>query len=177
VGDSQPRRLEERIARELGLIVLMVALALLQVTLFQLPLGFPVPIVLIAIICRTVIGTSSAFPDSGVSVALRWALYAGLTLDLLTTTPIGSHPFALLITATLVALTTRRLSAERIFIPLLATLCGALIYEAILALLILPQPIDWSAYARVVLLPTMLIAIIPALPIFFMMRWALRRQI
>lgn len=155
----------------------MVALALLQVTLFQLPLGFPAPIILIAVVCRTLLGTNSAFPDNGVSIALRWALYAGLTLDFLTTTPIGSHAFALVLTAALVALATRRLSAERIFIPLLATLCGALLYETVLALLTLPQPIDWGAYARVVLLPTMLIALIPTLPIFVALRWALRREI
>ncbi len=177
MGDSQPRRLEERIARELGLIALMVALALTQVTLLQLPLGFPIPLVLIAVVCRMLIGMSSAFPDSGVSIALRWALYGGLTLDLLATTPLGSHAFALLLTALLIALATRRLSAERIFIPLLATLCGALIYEITLALLTMPQPIDWPAYAQVVLLPMMLIALIPTLPIFFLLRWALRRQI
>jgi hypothetical protein len=41
----------------------------------------------------------------------------------------------------------------------------------------LPQPIDWSAYSQVVLLPTMLIALIPTLPVFFILRWALRRQL
>lgn len=175
MGDSQPRRLEERVARELGLIGLMAMLALLQVTLLQLPLGFPVPLVLIAVVCRTLLGASSAFPDSGVSVALRWALYAGLTLDFLATTPLGSHAFALLLTVAVVAFATRRLSAERVFLPILATLCGTLIYETVLALLTVPQPIDWAAYTQVVLLPTALIALIPALPVFFFLRWALRR--
>jgi rod shape-determining protein MreD len=177
VGDSQPRRLEERVAREIGLIALMIALALIQVTVLQLPLGFPVPIVLIAVICRTLLGLNAPAPDSGVATALRWALYGGLTLDVLATTALGTHALALLLTALVVTVATRRLSGERVFIPLLATFVGALIYEGTLALLTQPQPIDWAAFARVVLLPTTLVALIPTLPVFFVMRWALRRQI
>lgn len=177
MGDSQPRRLEERLAFELGTILLMVAAALLQVTLLQLPLGFPVPLILILIVSRTLVALSSLDPDEGVLIALRWAIYAGLTLDLLANVRFGSHVLALLVVVIVVALTMRRFSAERIIIPLVAVMGSTLIYESLLALLIAPQPLDWAIYARIVLIPTMLIALIPTLPIFLGLRWALRRQL
>jgi len=155
----------------------MVALAVAQVTLLATPLGFSAPLVLVLAICRTLIGIGSAFPDSGVSAGMRWALYGGLALDLLAATPIGSHALAYLLACLAVAAATRRLRVERPLIPLLAVLAGALIAETTLALLTQPAPLDWPIYARVVLLPAVLAALIPALPIFFGLRWVLRGEL
>ncbi len=177
MGDSQPRRLEEALAQEAGRILALAALAIVQVTLLATPLGFSAPLVLVAVICRTLIGMGSAFPDLGLSRALRWALYGGLTLDLLTGTPLGTHALALLLAALAVALATRRLRVERPAVPLMAVLLAALIYEATLALLTQPGPIEWLSYAQVVILPAVLVALIPALPIFFLLRWILRSQL
>ncbi len=177
MGDSQPRRLEELIAREVGLILLMVALATLQVTLLTTPLGFSAPLVLVLAISRTLIGVGSAFPDSGVSAGMRWALYGGLALDLLAATPLGSHALGTLLACLAVAASTRRLSVERPLIPLLAVLVGALIAETTQALLTHPGPIEWPIYARFVLVPALLAALIPTLPIFFGLRWLLRGEL
>ena len=177
MGDSQPRRLEERLAREAGLILLMIGLAVVQVTLLTTPLGFSAPLVLVLAISRTLIGVGSAFPDSGVSAGMRWALYGGLALDLLAAAPLGSHALGALLACLAVAAITRRLRIERPLIPLLAVLLGALIAETTQALLTQPGPIEWPVYARFVLLPAVLAALVPTLPIFFGLRWILRGEL
>ncbi len=177
MGDPQPRRLEELLARELVLIVCIGTLALAQVTLMPTPLGFSAPLMLVLTICRTLIGVGSAFPDSGVIRGLRWSLYGGLSLDILTTTPLGSHALAMLLSAFVVAASTRHLRIEGPLLPILAVLVGSLIYESVLALLLQSPPIDWGNIARVTLIPGVLVALILALPVFFILRWMLRAQI
>jgi rod shape-determining protein MreD len=177
LGDSQPRRLEELLARELGLILTIGALALVQVTLLATPLGFSAPLLLVLSLCRTLVGVGSAFPDSGVMRGLRWSLYSGLSLDILAATPLGSHALAMLLAAFAVAASTRRLRIEGPLLPLLAVLVGSLIYESVLALLLQPGPINWDSTTRVALVPGMLVAIILALPAFFALRWMLRGQL
>lgn len=177
MGDSQPRRLEEALAREAARALALVALALVQVTLLATPLGFAAPLVLVTVICRTLLGVGAAFPDVGLGRALRWALYGGLTLDVLTGTPLGAHALALLLAALAVATATRRLRVERPMIPLIAVLAAALIYEVTLALLTQSGPIEWRSYAQVVILPVVLTALIPTLPLFFLLRWLLRGQL
>ena len=177
MGDSQPRRLEELLVRELGLILALVALALVQATLLTIPLGFSAPLLLVLTVCRTLVGVGSAFPDSGVMRGLRWGLYGGLALDIFGATSIGSHALALLLAAFAVAATTRRLRIEGPLIPLLAVVLGAMIYELTLAFLTQPAPIEWSSYVRVVILPALLIDLILTLPCFFGLRWLLRGQL
>ncbi|MEI8167740.1 MAG: rod shape-determining protein MreD [Chloroflexales bacterium] len=177
MGDSQPRRLEEILAFEAARIFALVALALVQVTLCATPLGFTVPLVLVVVICRTLLGIGSTFPDRGLSHALRWALYGGLALDVASGTVLGAHALAVLLAATVVAAAARRLRIERPIIPLLALLVASLIYETTLALLTQPNPIEWRSYALVVILPALFAALIPALPVFFLLRWLLRNQL
>lgn len=177
MGDSQPRRLEELLAREVGLILIIGALAMIQVTLLITPLGFSAPLMLVLVICRTLIGVGSAFPDSGVIRGFRWALYGGLALDILAATPLGSHVLALLAAAFVIAAATRRLRVDRPLLLLLAIMVASLIHDAVLALLIQPQPIDWASTARVAAVPGMLLALIMTLPAFFVLRWLLRGQL
>jgi rod shape-determining protein MreD len=177
LGDYQSRRLEELLARESGLIVLIGALALAQVTLLVTPLGFSAPLLLVLAICRILLGVGSAFPDNGVLRGLRWSLYGGLALDILAGTALGSHALALLLAAVAVAAATRRLRIEGPLLPLIAVLVSSLIYEVILALLLQPGPIDWVSTARVALIPSLLMALIITLPIFFVLRWILRGQL
>jgi rod shape-determining protein MreD len=148
-----------------------------QVTLLPTPLGFSAPLILVLAICRTLIGVGSAFPDNGVIRGLRWALYGGLSLDILAATPLGSHALAILLAALAVAATTRRLRIEGPLLPLVAMLVASLIYEGTLALLFLPRPISWESTARVALIPGTLVALILTLPTFFVLRWMLREQL
>ncbi|MEI8306442.1 MAG: rod shape-determining protein MreD [Chloroflexales bacterium] len=177
MGDSQPRRLEELLARELGLILCIGALALAQVTLLPTPLGFSAPLILVLAICRTLIGVGSAFPDIGVIRGLRWSLYGGLSLDILAATPLGSHALATLLATFAVTVLTRRLRIEGPLLPILAVCVGSLIYEVVLALLLQPGPINWVSTVQVALVPGVLVALILTLPVFFVLRWMLRAQL
>jgi rod shape-determining protein MreD len=177
VGDSQPRRLEELLARELGRILALALLALVQVTLLSTPLGFAAPLLLVLVICRTLLGVGGAYPDVGLGRAVRWALYGGIALDILAATPLGAHALALLLAFLVVATLSRRLRVERLLVPLAAAVVATPVYEAVLALLTAPGPIEWRSYGLVVILPAVLAALILTLPTFFALRWLLREQL
>lgn len=153
------------------------ALACVQVTLLGLPSGFTLPLVPVLVICRTLLGVSAALPDVGLGRALRWALYGGLALDVFAATPLGAHALALLLAVLVVAALTRRLRVERPAVPLLAVLVGMLIYEAVLALFLHPGAVDWRSYLIVVMLPSVVVALPPTLPLFFLLRRLLRGQL
>jgi rod shape-determining protein MreD len=178
MGDTQPRRLEERLIREIGLILALCALALFQSTLLLTPLGFPLPLLLILVIMRLLVAVASGLPDNGILHTLRCALYGGLALDVFATTPFGSHALAMLLAATVVTFFIRQLRVEGPLLPLLAMVVAALIYEATLGLIyqLTVAPIDWQSYLRVVMLPSLLVMLIPTLPIFFVLRWAALRE-
>lgn len=177
MGDSQPRRLEELLAREAVQVLALVALALLQVTVLTTPLGFALPLLLVLVVCQVLVGVGSPTPDRTIGHALRWALYGGLALDVLSATPLGAHALALLLAALVVMLATRRLRVGGPIIPLLAVLVASLIYELTLALITQPTPIAWASYSRVVLLPALLMALIPTLPVYLGLRWLLLEQL
>ncbi len=174
MGDSQPRRLEERLAREIAHLLALTVVALVQVTWLTTPLGFALPLILVLVTCRTLIGISAAFPDAGLLRALSWALYGGLSLDLLATTPLGAHALALLVPVLVITASARRLRVDRPLFVLLAVLVASLIYELILAWVTQPGPIVWAEYLQVVILPVVLVALIMSLPVYVMLRWSLR---
>ncbi|MGQ9480084.1 rod shape-determining protein MreD [Chloroflexus sp.] len=165
MGNSQPRRLEERLARELGLLLILLVIALIQVTLLTGPAGFSVPVLLVLAIARALVGSSTAEPVRGLIRSLWWAFYGGLVLDVLGSLPIGSHAIAQLLAVVVVGLATRRFAVERPIVPLLAVAFGTLIYEAVLCLIVLPPISDWQTYGLIVMLPSLLLALIPTLPV------------
>lgn len=155
-------------------LLIIAVLALLQVTLLRTSLGFTVPLVLVVVIGRTLLGVAAAFPDREVIRSLRWALYGGLSLDLFANTALGTHALALLVPTVLVVLLTFRLRIAGPLIMLIATALSTLIYETILALLNQMPFAAWDQYLLVVIVPSIMLALIPALPIFFVLRWLLR---
>lgn len=165
------------LAHEVGRIVGLFALACAQVTLLGLPSGFTLPLVPVLVICRALLGVSDAFPDVGLGRALRWALYGGLALDVFGATPLGAHALALLLGVLVVTAFTRRLRVERPVVPLLAVLVGMLIYEMVLALFLHPGAIEWRSYLLMVVLPSVVIALAPTLPLFFVLRRVIRGQV
>ncbi len=164
MGARQPRRIEERIARELWLALVLLACALAQTTLLTRLLGAPPNALLLLVICRALI----AGPVSGA----RWAFYAGLALDLCSDSALGSHSLALLAGVLLAALVLGRLSRGNWLLPLLGVVLGSLAYHAVLALItsLLVAPIGPRMYSLVVALPATLVILIPALPLFLIMR-------
>jgi cell shape-determining protein MreD len=173
MGYSQPKRLEERLAYEVVVLLGMTALALLQVTLLPAPLGFPPALLLVLVVCRVLVGLRSSTPDQGTTLALRWAFYGGIALDLLSSTPLGSHALALLAAAVLVFMVARRLQVAGPMLPLVSVFLGGIVYEGVLALVYAAtvHHLVWQTYAVIVIMPSVLFAFIPTLPIFFVMLW------
>lgn len=160
------------------MIIVIISLALVQITLLQTPLGFPVPLLLVMVVCRALVAIGAAFPDAGIVTALRWACYGGLALDSFSTMPLGSHVLALLLAVLLVAGATRSLRVDGPLLPVAGVLVGSLIYEVTLAGLtqLLRAPIEWHSYALIAIVPSVLIALIPTPPVFFFMRRLLRSE-
>lgn len=165
MGATEPRRIEERIARELGLALVLLASAMAQATLLPRLVGSTPNLLLLVIICRALI--------RGPANSARWAFYAGLGLDLFADSALGTHALALLAAVLLAALPLAWLSRNNWLLPLLGVALGSLAYHATLVLLtwLLVAPISLRAYLPVVLLPTTLLMLIPALPLFLAMRW------
>ena len=170
MGHSQPRRIEERIAREVGVALALLGVVLIQTALLPRPLGTPPNLLLMLVICRSMI--------VGPSPAARWAFYGGLSLDLCANSTIGSHGLALLLADLVAGLPLARLSRENWLLPLTGTLFGACAYYIILGVTA-RVTLDLEVlrtYALVIALPDILVVLIPALPLFLFMRWIERRQ-
>ncbi len=178
MGYSQPKRLEERLAYEVVVLLGITVLALLQVTLLPAPLGFPPALLLVLVVCRVLVGLRSSTPDQDTTLALRWAFYGGMALDLLSSTPLGSHALALLAAAVLVFLVARRLQVAGPVLPLVSVFLGGIVYEVVLALVYAAtvHPLDWQPYTVIVMIPSVLLALIPTLPVFFVMLWLHQQQ-
>ncbi len=180
MGSSQPRKVEEHVAHEFFIVVAMATIALVQVTLLPEPLGFPPMLLLVLVVCRVLVGIGSTEPSSGIVVALRWAFYGGITLDLFAATLIGSHALAMLLAAIVVFVFARSWQVEGPLLPLISVLLGGTIYEFVLAIVYhyTVVPLHWPTYVIIIVVPSVLLALILALPVFFFLRWMLwqRRQ-
>jgi hypothetical protein len=170
MGDSRPRRLEEYAAREVGLALLLLALVLAQSALLPRPGGLALNLLLLLTICHALL--------AGASGAARWAFYGGLSLDVCAGSALGSHALALLAAVLVPALALARLSRRNWLLPLLGAALGATAYYAVLGLItaVLVAPVDLYAYAVVVALPGIFLALIPALPLFLALRWLQTRR-
>lgn len=178
MGSSQPRKVEEHVAHEFLIVVAMTTMALLQVTLLPEPLGFPPMLLLVLVVCRVLVGIGTVEPSSGIVVALRWAFYGGIALDLFAATLLGSHALALLLAAIVVFVLARSLQVEGPLLPLLAVLLGGTVYEFVLAVVYhyTVVPLHWPTYAMIIVVPSVLLALILALPVFFFLRWMLLQR-
>ncbi|HNP71549.1 MAG TPA: rod shape-determining protein MreD [Kouleothrix sp.] len=165
MGAAQSRRIEERIARELLLALVLLAGAMAQATLLPRVFGSAPNVLLLVVICHALI--------SGPASGARWAFYTGLGLDLFADSALGSHALAMLAAVLLAALPLAWLSRNNWLLPLLGVALGALAYHATLVLLmsLLVAPVGLGSYLPVVLLPATMLMLIPALPLFLAMRW------
>jgi Na+/H+ antiporter NhaD/arsenite permease-like protein len=66
-----------------------------------------------------------------------------------------------------------RITSESWVLPIVAVLVGGIVYHLCNALLLVVQfgGYDFLAYLTAVALPEMLMIVIPALPIFLLLRW------
>lgn len=171
MGDSQPRRIEERVTRELLLAASLLLVAIAQTTLLPRPLGFPPNLVLILVICQALI--------AGMPRASRWAFYGGVALDFCSGRLIGTHALALLVAVFAATLPLGRLSRENWLLPLLGAVLGAFGFYLTLGLLtyVFDGAFDLRTFAMLAALPDALMTLIPALPFFLVWRaWLSRRR-
>jgi rod shape-determining protein MreD len=168
MGDYRPK-IEQRIMRQLLRAMLLLCLALLQTALAPTFWRFRADWVLIAVIGWTIL--------RGLFPGVRWAIYGGLSLDVLGILPIGSHLLALLICVIIVAVIVEPLDRDQPLL-LIGTMLGAsLLYGCILALL-LPLTgftVPWQHYALVEIAPTAIINTIVSIPMFALLRRLHRR--
>jgi rod shape-determining protein MreD len=176
--DEQPRRLEERLFREVVLAISLATVAMIQVTLLPAPVGFPPALLLVIIVCRVLLGWRLPQPNNAVTRAIRWAFYGGLALDVLAATPLGVHALALTLAATVVAGLTRRFSVDGPLLVLTTMVPAVVIYELVLLFhfWITSTFTEWRTYLIVVLLPSLLMALILTLPTFWLMQWTAQRR-
>ena len=170
MGAATPRRLEERIAREIMLALVLFGVVLVQITLLPRPLDVVPNIMLMLVVCRALV--------AGLPNAARWAFYGGLTLDICAGSTLGTHALALLMAVLCAGLPLARLHSENWLLPLFGALFGTLAYHGTLALLttLLVAPVPLEAYAILVAVPDLVLTLIPVLPLFLGMRWYVSRQ-
>lgn len=164
MGDHQPKRIEERLVRELWLALVLLGIALVQTTLLPRLLGMTPHLLLLLVICQALI--------TGPANGARWAFYAGLGLDLCADSALGAHALALLASVLLASLALGWLSRSNWLLPLVGVILGSLAYHVVLGLIttLLVAPVSPQVYLLVVLLPATLLILIPALPLFLLMR-------
>jgi rod shape-determining protein MreD len=170
MGATQPRRIEERVVRELWLALVLLMLALAQAAALPRLFGAAPNLLLLLIVCRALI--------AGPANAARWAFYAGVGLDLCADTAVGAHALALLAAVLVATLPLARFSRGNWLLPLAGVVLGSLAYHVVLALMTwaLVAPVSPRIYLLVVALPATVVVLIPALPLFLSMRWIERRR-
>lgn len=161
---EQRPKIEQRILRQLGLACLLLGIALLQTALSPTIWRFRVDWVLLIVLSWTLL--------RGLLAGLHWAMYGGISLDLLGAMPVGSHLLALLLCVCAVALVTEPLNRNQPLLVIAVMMGGALIYGVTLTLIlhIVGQTIPWARYPLVVIMPTAIIDTIIAIPVFGLLR-------
>jgi cell shape-determining protein MreD len=164
------RRLEEQIAQELLLMVALISLALVQTSVLPRPYAIVPNLLLVLVVCQGLISE----PD----IAVRWALYSGVGLDLCSGAMLGSHAMALLCAALAATLPLAWLNRNNWMLPLAGVALGSLIYHGILVVMLVIERgwFDVQPYLLVVALPDIAAALIPALPLYLILRWDRARR-
>jgi rod shape-determining protein MreD len=165
MGSDQRRRLEEQIARELALAVLLMLLAAVQITMLPRIFGAQPNLILVISVIHALL--------NGVGSASRWAFYAGIGLDLCSGTFVGTHTLALLTALLVGTLPLRRVHRGNWLVPLASLPLGAAAYYIVLGGLtyLMVAPLPLREYAEVVMLPGLIVALVPALPLYIALRW------
>jgi rod shape-determining protein MreD len=158
-------KIEERIGYELRAILILFGMVVMQKIIVITWIGLAVNLVLLLVVLRVLL--------EPVTQVVRWALYGGLLLDVTSGARLGVHAIALIIAVGIVYVLLSRITSESWVLPIVAVLVGGIVYHLCNALLLVVQfgGYDFLAYMTAVALPEMLMIVIPALPIFLLLRW------
>jgi rod shape-determining protein MreD len=158
-------KIEERIGYELRAILILFGMVVMQKIIVMTWVGLAVNLVLLLVVLRVLL--------EPVTQVVRWALYGGLLLDVTSGARLGVHAIALILAVGIVYMLLSRITSESWVLPIVAVLVGGIVYHLCNALLLVVQfgGYDFLAYLTAVALPEMLMIVIPALPIFLLLRW------
>ena len=162
MGDYRPK-IEQRVAQRLGRICLLLLIALFQTALAPSLWHFRIDWVLVVVVCWALL--------RGFAAGVRWSIYGGVALDMLSPLPVGTHLLGLLLSVTTVAVATDRFSREHYVLPTLSVLCVSLLYGSVLAVVmsVTGRPVVWERYPMAVLVPTALANGAVALPVYLLL--------
>jgi len=158
-------KIEERIGYELRAILILFGMVVMQKIIVVTWIGLAVNVVLLLVVLRVLL--------EPVTQVVRWALYGGLLLDVTSGARLGVHAIALILAVGIVYVLLSRITSESWVLPIVAVLVGGVVYHLCNALLLVVQfgRYDFFTYLTAVALPEMLMIVIPALPIFLLLRW------
>ncbi len=155
---------EQRILRQVLLALMLLGVALVQTSLAPTLWRFRVDWVLLFVVGWTIL--------RGLLPGVYWALYGGVSLDLLGSMPLGSHLLALLLCVGVIAVLSEPLERDQPMLILATMLLATMLYgfTLMIVLQITSGAVPWHRYPLVVVVPTALINTIWALPAFTLLR-------
>jgi rod shape-determining protein MreD len=158
-------RIEEVLKREVREVLLTVVLVVLQRVIDLRVLGAEVNVLMLFVIMLVLI--------EPLSMVVRWAFYGGLAYDILSASWLGMHAVALLLAIVLVYVLLARVTNENWLLPIVAVLVGGTVYYTVLAVLLYVSvgAFGVTAYVVGVVVPALLVVLVPALPVFLVVRW------
>ena len=147
--------------RQIGRMALLLLVALFQTALAPTLWSLRIDWVLVVVVCWTLL--------RGLGGGIRWALYGGIALDILSPLPIGTHLLGLTLAAATVATVTDGLGRDSRMLHTASVLLVSLLYALCLALVmgVTGRPVAWSRYPVTVMLPAALANTAATLPVYF----------
>lgn len=165
MDNTKRRKVEENIWFEIRIILFIVMILLVQRLLVPSLFGVPVNIMLLLVVLQVLIEPFSHMA--------RWAFYGGLMLDVLGGMWLGWHSAQLLISMMVVYVLLARITSEKWILPVAAVLLGGVVYHLVnmIFMWLLISGFSVIEYGVVVFIPELLVLLVPALPVFLVLRW------
>jgi hypothetical protein len=165
MDNTKRRKVEENIWFEIRITIFIVMILLVQRLLVPSLFGVPVNIMLLLVVLQVLIEPFSHMA--------RWAFYGGLMLDVLGGIWLGWHAAQLLIAMMVVYVLLARITSEKWILPVAAVLLGGVVYHLVnmIFMWLLISGFSLVEYGVVVFIPELLVLLVPALPVFLMLRW------
>ena len=165
MDNTKRRKIEENIWFEIRIIAFIVIILLIQRLFVPTLFAVPVNIMLLLVVLQVLIEPFGHMA--------RWAFYGGLMLDVLGGTWLGWHAAQLLIAMLVVYLLLARITSEKWILPVAAVLLGGVVYHLvnIIFMWLLISSFSLVEYGVVVFIPELLVLLVPALPVFLLLRW------
>ncbi len=168
--DNRRPKWEQRALHQLSRAALLLMVALVQTELAPDFWHVRINVVLVVVACWTLL--------RGVEAGMRWALYGGLALGLLTPLPLGAHLLSLALVVLVIGGLAEAYPRDNLLVPTLCVVGGSILESTILALVqrMGGTGVNWSGYLWMIMLPETLLNVLVALPLYMILRGLDRRD-